>query len=224
MWGQNLPDGESPSLNGRCGRTRRHLPAHEHRRLHCDIHLSSTPSRGLPGERTSVVDAHLQTGPQRPTQACRIGQAVAENRLELAEDRPPFRLRVHGKEMTVKRRIPVSGRYLAHKPVSDGSHEPYLGKSFTHLRQYEHAPVDRQRDVSDRLRGLMRRMNREWRDLPATALLTSGSASGPAGCSRDRYRAVSSRSPAARPPGDGGPPPARRPSPRNRPPRRPPGA
>ena len=41
--------------------------------------------------------------------------------------------------MMVKRRILVPGRKLAHETVSDGSHEPYLGKPSTHLRQYEHA-------------------------------------------------------------------------------------
>ena len=124
VWGQNLPDGESSPPNGRCGRLRRHHPAHEHRCLPYDTHPSRAPSRRLPGEGVAVVDACLQTGPQGSAQACRIGQTVAENRFELAEDRPPFRLRVNGKKMAVKRRIHVPGRYLAHEPVSDGSHKP----------------------------------------------------------------------------------------------------
>ena len=148
VWGQNLPDGEPPPPNGRCGRLRQHHPVHEHRRLPYDTRLLSAPSRGLPGEGVVVVDACLQTRPQGSAQACRIGQAVAENRFRLAEDRPPFRLRVNGKKMSVKRRIHVPGRDLVHEPVSDGSHKPYLGKSFTHSRQYEHAPIDRQRGVA----------------------------------------------------------------------------
>ena len=56
MWGQNLPDGESPSARGRIGRLRRRLTAHDFLHLVFDIHLPNEPFRRLPNESVTVAD------------------------------------------------------------------------------------------------------------------------------------------------------------------------
>ena len=56
MWGQDLPDGESPPPHGRFGRLRRRLPAHDLLRLVFDVHLPNEPFRCLPDESVTVAD------------------------------------------------------------------------------------------------------------------------------------------------------------------------
>ena len=56
MWGQDLPDGESPPPHGRLGRLRRRLPTHDFLRLVFDVHLPNEPFRRLPDESVTVAD------------------------------------------------------------------------------------------------------------------------------------------------------------------------
>ena len=61
MWGQDLPDGESPLPRGRSGRPRwrllvRGLP----RPLFFGVHLPNDPFRRRPDESVTVADAHFE--------------------------------------------------------------------------------------------------------------------------------------------------------------------
>ena len=60
-------------------------------------------------------------------QARRIGEAEAENRLDLAERRPPFEVRMRGKKMTVKRRVLAPCRRVANKLAPACGHLPNPG-------------------------------------------------------------------------------------------------
>ena len=79
-----------------------------------DIRLLRNPYHLRSEERVAVAGTDLHTRPQWPMQSRRIRPAVAKNRFELAEGRPPLRLGAKGEKMTGERRIPVSGRCIAY--------------------------------------------------------------------------------------------------------------
>ena len=61
MWGQDLPDGESPLPRGHFGRLQPRLLARGlPRLLFFDVHLPHDPFRRLPDESVTAADAHFE--------------------------------------------------------------------------------------------------------------------------------------------------------------------